>query len=249
MVAVALVVFVFVLLGQRQGSAPAATPAETDQVVSAVTQMPASVADAVGSGGLPNPLKPVSAATPLTGAAGKPQVLYIGAEYCPYCTGERWSLVQALSRFGTFSNLELTTSSSTDVDPNTPTFTFLHSQYSSQYVDFAAVETENREQQPLRSPSPAQQRLLAQYDPPGSIPFIDVGNRYVATGSGFTVDPLAGKSWQDIAGQLQDASSPITRAIVGNANYLAAAICRTTNGQPGSVCNAAGVQQAVGRLG
>jgi hypothetical protein len=32
-------------------------------------------------------------------------MLYIGAEYCPYCAAERWPLVMALSKFGTFSNL------------------------------------------------------------------------------------------------------------------------------------------------
>ena len=38
-------------------------------------------------------------------ADGKPLVLYVGAEYCPYCAAERCAMVQALSRFGTFSNL------------------------------------------------------------------------------------------------------------------------------------------------
>ena len=41
----------------------------------------------------------------------------MGAEFCPYCATERWSVVMALSKFGTFSHLVGTTSSSTDVDP------------------------------------------------------------------------------------------------------------------------------------
>ena len=50
-----------------------------------------------------------SAPTTITGApltsGGKPEMLYIGAEYCPYCAAERWAMIVALSRFGTFSGL------------------------------------------------------------------------------------------------------------------------------------------------
>ena len=31
---------------------------------------------------------------------GKPEMLYIGAEFCPYCAASRWSMALALSRFG-----------------------------------------------------------------------------------------------------------------------------------------------------
>ena len=29
----------------------------------------------------------------------------MGAEYCPYCAAQRWAMIVALSRFGTFSGL------------------------------------------------------------------------------------------------------------------------------------------------
>src|SRR5215471_17073708 len=45
------------------------------------------------------PFTPGSGA-PLT-SGGKPEMLYIGAEYCPYCAAMRWSMAVALSRFGT----------------------------------------------------------------------------------------------------------------------------------------------------
>ncbi|MGH3290263.1 MAG: DUF929 family protein, partial [Trebonia sp.] len=41
---------------------------------------------------------------PLT-RGGKPEVLYVGAEYCPYCAMENWPLIVALSRFGQFTGL------------------------------------------------------------------------------------------------------------------------------------------------
>src|SRR5438309_707950 len=53
--------------------------------------------------GVVTPLK--SESGPLLTFAGKTEVLYIGAEYCPYCAAERWSLVVALSKFGSFSGL------------------------------------------------------------------------------------------------------------------------------------------------
>ena len=46
-------------------------------------------------------------------------MLYIGAEFCPYCAAMRWSMAVALSRFGTFTPLHGIHSSSTDVDPST----------------------------------------------------------------------------------------------------------------------------------
>ncbi|MHB8620267.1 MAG: DUF929 family protein, partial [Chloroflexota bacterium] len=240
----------FVLISQRAGgAATAASSAGTTRVVDLVAHVSPSVVESVGAGGLPNPLKPIAGASPLKGANGKPEVLYVGAEYCPYCAGERWSIVQALSRFGTFANLSLTTSSSTDINPDTPTFTFVGSRYSSPYIDFASVETQNRHQAPLQTPSAAQQGLLAKYDQAGSIPFVDLGNRYVTVGSGFNIGVLSGQSWQRIAGRLNDASAPSTRGIIGNANYLTAAICRLSKGQPGAVCSSPAIRKLDGQLG
>ena len=76
---------------------------------------------------------------------GKPELLYIGAEYCPFCAAQRWAMVAALSRFGTFSNLSLTHSASADVYPDTPTFSFYQSTYSSKYLTFTSVETNTNE--------------------------------------------------------------------------------------------------------
>jgi hypothetical protein len=50
-------------------------------------------------------------------------------------------MIVALSRFGTFSGLSTTHSSSSDTDPYTPTFTFYGSTYTSQYLNFTPVET------------------------------------------------------------------------------------------------------------
>ena len=51
-----------------------------------------------------------------------------------------------------------------------------------------------------------------------------------------------------IAEEIQQADSATAQAIVGSANMLTAAICQTTDGQPGEVCQSAGVQQAADML-
>jgi hypothetical protein len=120
-VVVALGLLIVVKLAGRHTNAatPAASTSPADPaVLSAVTGVPAAVLDQVGAG------KVTAIPTATTGQAvltdgGKPLIVYIGAEYCPYCAAERWAMVVALSRFGTFSNLGQTHSSSTDVYPNT----------------------------------------------------------------------------------------------------------------------------------
>jgi thiol-disulfide isomerase/thioredoxin len=180
---------------------------------------------------------------PLT-SGGKPEVLYMGAEYCPFCAAERWAMVNALSRFGTFTGLTTTHSSSTDVDPNTPTFTFYKSSYTSKYLTFTSVEQytnipANGFYSTLQTPTAAQQAIGSAYDPKGAIPFIDFGNKYVEVGNLSPLDPslLAGKSWSQVAAAMANPSaSALGTAEIGNANYITAAICKLTNNQPATVC-------------
>jgi thiol-disulfide isomerase/thioredoxin len=220
----------------------------TAAVVSKITGLPASEFNAVGQGTASNLIKPIKGSA-LTGATGKPEVLYIGAEYCPYCAAERWALIVALGRFGTFSGLQTTTSSSTDIYPNTPTFTFRGATYTSAYIDFRAVETSDRDQRPLQTPSASEQQVLSKYDPAGSIPFVDLGNKYAMSGATFSPDLLVGASWQAIASELQDQSSAQAKAIVGSANLVTAAICKMTSDKPASVCSSPAIQDLEKKLG
>jgi hypothetical protein len=48
---------------------------------------------------------------------------------------------------------------------------------------------------------------------------------------------MEGLTWQQIAGSLSSSNTYQAQAILGNANYLAAAICEITSNQPGSVCD------------
>lgn len=242
-VAVAAVIGFFVLTSRSSPGAAEPSPATNSAVVGKVTSIPPSVFDAVGGGSQAiQSLKAAPAGDTLKGASGKPVVLYIGAEYCPYCASQRWSLIAALSRFGTFSGLGLSSSSSKDVFPNTPTFTFREASYTSDVVELQAVETSDRDQRPLRNPDATQQRSMDRFDTGGSIPYLSIADRYYINGAAFSPDVLAGKSWDDIAAALRDPTTPISKAVVGTADRFSAAICAVTQQQPAAVCASPSVQ-------
>ncbi|HSR24461.1 MAG TPA: DUF929 family protein, partial [Candidatus Eisenbacteria bacterium] len=181
------------------------------------------------------------------GPTGRPEVLYVGAEYCPYCAAERWSLIVALSRFGTFSGVRPAASSATDVFPSTPTFTFAGATYTSPYVDLVAIEQDAGGAGRPAPAVPAPQRDLMQRHG-GGIPFIDFGNRAVVTGATYSPGMLQGMSQHQVAVSLQDLSSQQARAILGSANLLTAAICLATEQRPADVCSSAGVLAASAHL-
>ena len=225
------------------GTADTGTTALSPQVVAALS-VPAATLEAVGSpSGDVLPTK-IGNGTVLKGADGKPLITYVGAEYCPYCAAERWALAVALSRFGTFSNLSGTHSSDSDVYPDTQTLSFYGSSYTSAYIDFQPVEEATNQPagdgyQTLQTPTAAQSALVAKYDPQGSIPFLDIANRYLITGSSFSPQVLQGLSRSQIAADLSDPGSAVAQAIDGTANDITAAIAAVTGNQPSSVASSA----------
>jgi hypothetical protein len=186
-------------------------------------------------------------------------VVYVGAEYCPYCAAERWAMAVALSRFGTFTGLGETASSPSDVYPNTATLTFHGASYASTYLSFTAREIQSNQvvngaYAPLDTLSAVDQALFTKYNAPpytdsaGSIPFIDIGGRYLISGSSYSPQVLQGKTQTQIAAALADPNSAIAKAVDGTANLITAAICQITNGQPGAVCQSPGVVTATAAL-
>jgi hypothetical protein len=179
-------------------------------------------------------------------------MLYMGAEYCPYCAAERWAMIVALSRFGTFKGLTTVHSAvkngagDAEPDPDTPTWTFLHATYSSPYLTFTPVEIEtnipdptNGEYTTLQTPTAAEQAIVTKYDgSTGPIPFVDFGNHYMISGVSYDPGVLDGKSWSTIATDLSNPTSPVAQAVLGTANYITAAICKMTGNQPASACTA-----------
>jgi thiol-disulfide isomerase/thioredoxin len=239
---IVVLIAAFVLISRLSSPGSQQKTSADSTVVSQVTHVSTSVIDAVGTGGATVPIKPVTGAA-LTGSGGKPEVLYVGAEWCPYCAAERWAMLVALSQFGTFGGLHFTTSSSTDVFPDTHTFSLHGITYSSSYVDFVPVETQDRNRNPLDSLTSEEQSIAQTYDPDNSIPFLDFGNRYTMIGQGVPPDPLQGLTWQQIGADLSNSNSPVTKAIVGNANYLTAAICKLPGATAAPICSDSTIKQ------
>jgi len=121
-------------------SSSAAGTALPASVVKDITSVPASTLTSVGAGTAgAKSVTMVSSAKTLT-AGGKPEVLYIGAQYCPYCATERWAMAVALSRFGTFSGLSgIHSAGGQEVYPNTATLNFYKTRYTSKYLTFTPV--------------------------------------------------------------------------------------------------------------
>ena len=254
-VVVLAIVLVFVIVklngkpaASAQGVSNGPTGSSLAAVVNKVTSVPASTLDTVGAGGGAVTGKPTTISGTTLTENGKPEMFYLGAEYCPYCAAERWAMIVALSRFGTFSGLSTVHSSSTDVYPNTPTWTFYNSSYTSPYLTFTPVETTTNVADAsntppyvtLQTPTAAQQALVTKYaGASGSIPFIDFGNKYLISGASYNPALLAGLSWATIATDLHNPSSPVAQAVDGTANYITAAICKMTGNQPASACTTA----------
>jgi thiol-disulfide isomerase/thioredoxin len=221
-------------------------------VASNITNVPASTLTSVGTGSLSTSALPIK---PITGNAltsgGKPEMLYIGAEYCPYCAAMRWSMAVALSKFGTFGPLKGIHSSTTDVYPNTPTLTFYKQKYTSKYLTFTPVENLNGQHKVLEPVSKSQQALWTQYGTSnGSVgyPFIDFGNKTALYGPLYVPTMLHGLTWAQVASKLKNPSDPVAQAVDGAANYMTASICKMTGGKPGNVCSAPQIKALSGKV-
>ena len=254
-VGIAAAIIVVVGLARNPNPPPPTSQSNATKTVQLVTSVPATALDqaTVGAAVSP-PLRLADGVAPLT-QDGKPEVFYLGAEYCPYCAAQRWPLIVALSRFGTFDGLGTSFSSSSDVFPNTPTFTFHGATYSSPYVSFTGVETADTAGAPLETPTASQETLFSTYDAPpyttqaGAIPFLMIGNRYVQIGASYQPTVLEGMSRLQIAQGLADPkASPASNDVLASADVMTAAICELTDAQPTDVCQSQGVTRAARSL-
>jgi hypothetical protein len=227
-------------------------------LVSKVTGVSQDVIDTVATGSVTNPPKKISG-TPLKNADGKPRIVYVGSNYCPFCATERWAMVNALSRFGEFKNLSITSSASRtpagdpETNPTTGTFSFSGSTFTSPYITFEPTEQfsneiEGQGYKPLDPTSPEVQAMLEQYNKGGGIPFINFANQYMISGASYDADVLLDKTRNEIAGELTNPSSDVTQGVVGAANVLTATICKVTGNKPADVCNTPTIQGIQGQL-
>lgn len=250
----AIIIFAVVRAGNSGGAGEGIGQPVPQDVMTALQTVPDSVFNDVGTAGAVPPVSvpptdPVNAASPV--------VMYIGAEYCPFCASQRWPLVVALERFGDFSGLKLSASASDDVYPDTPTVSFHGSSYTSEYLSLQTVETAGRtrlgnQYNPLETMNSTQNALFRKYNAPpyvdsqsaGAIPFLLIGQTYQWVGSTVAMQNFNGQTWQLISQKVSNPQDPLGKAIVANANMITAAICKLNGGRPDTVCTQPGVQAA-----
>ncbi len=268
--ALGLIIVAICLLGAlvlvRDNSGPTSSstietfnPAPSSLVAS-VAAVPATVYDAVGVNSPANPVTPPRpVGTPndplwqgtVDDGPPEPVVFFYGAEFAPYAAAERWPLILALSRFGTFNRLGLMQSSATTAFADLSTFTFWNVSYTSRWVVLESVERYSSLNPTgarylgLERPDTRQSAAVARYGTSATtFSLLDVANRYVLSGAAFTPGVLAGLSQDQIAGYLSMPASPLTQAVVVAANEITAAICSVDGQRPAAVCTSRGVQAA-----
>ncbi len=235
--------YIFTSSGTAGGASPLLGQPVSATVLNELSGVSISTLNQVGKASGVNSPTAISGGSPLT-LNGKPEILYMGAEYCPYCAAERWAMIVALDKFGSFTGIQYMQSTGTDVYPNTPTFTFVGATYTSNYVTFVTVEQADRSDNPLQTATTQETSLLTTYDTGGTIPFVDIGNSYEITSAQYIPSALrvgdtatgAPYNWTQIASQLNNASSIPAINIDGTANTLISAICKIDGGTPSSVC-------------
>ncbi len=174
---------------------------------------------------------------------GKPDLLYIGAEFCPVCATERWAMYIALSKFGTFSP-EPGRIHSAVRDGDVPTLTFYKTTYTSPYLSFTPVETTTNQPDgnyyvTLDTPTASQLKLWNSHTGQ-SFPWLDFGGKSELTNAQFDPTSLEGLQFDEVAGDAGNNSTAIGANIDASAKVLIQTICSSLTGnQPADVCQTA----------
>lgn len=180
---------------------------------------------------------------------GKPGILYVGGDFCPYCAVSRWGLIIALMRFGNFTSLSYMESSPSDVYASTPTFSFTNATYNSNLVGFAGFELLNRDEQNVSNPGfdSEYQNIYSTYSSAG-IPFVDIANASVVNGASVTPQVLDGSNWNQILVNITKPNSLQAQGVIGDADVFTAYICKSnqTLNSTAAACKQSYVKAIIG---
>ncbi len=244
------------LFGPAQSNIPPELAAKLDKPVpqSLITTLEQASKAGLGLGVAPGVIHLKAISGQRLNKGNKPGLLYIGADFCPYCAGQRWALILTLVRFGKLTGLGYMFSASRDVYPNTVTFSFLRAHYVSPYLAFRAVETQDRNYKPLMKMTAQEQKIFNTFDAPpytqvfGGIPFIYLDGQYMLTTPMLLPSEIIGRRWNSVATELANPQSKLFQKVMPQVNLLSAAICRLNGGNPNDVCSAPGIIAANGAL-
>jgi hypothetical protein len=196
---------------------------------------------------------PIVQASTLAGPAltedGRPEVLYVSTQFCPYCATENWALLIALGRFGTFTGVNEIRSAIYPPIPPIDTWTFYRSSYTSNYLAFVPVETySNVLVSPTASPlkatsyrvlqklTPAERAVFDKIDKRRLTPLTDLGGKTELLGSPVFPYPLEHLTWSQLVTALRAHRGAAAEQIIGAADYITAELCILTGNKPASAC-------------
>ncbi len=224
----------------------------SNSVLAELSSISANVAlmDEIGNGSISPNLYPMHkhGKAPLL-SGNKPQIIFISADYCPFCATTRWSLIIALMRFGNFTSLHYMSSSAEDYSPGTPTFTFYNSSYSSAIINFTGIELESnilnsssKHYTAIENLTKSQKSIFDAYDPNEAIPFFDAANYSVCVGALSSPLTIQRLNWSEIIAQLKNPNSQVSQELIGAANVFTAQICGAIN-NTANVCQYAAIRR------
>jgi hypothetical protein len=223
-------------------SSPASGTPISASITSKLTSIPLSTLVAAPTSELST--SPQAIKDPRLTASGKPDLLFIGAEFCPICATERWPMYVALSKFGTFSPQPGRIHSAVR-DGDIETLTFYKTTFSSPYFTFTPVETTTNQPDgnyyvTLQTPTAAQQKLWEAHTSQ-SFPWLDFGGKAELTSAQYDPTQLEGVSFDDIASDVGNNSTAVGADVDASAKVLIQTICSTlTSNKPATVCSAVG---------
>ncbi len=238
-VLVVVAALVIVGIASNSNSGPLREPAP-QAAVTKITNVPNSVLTAA-AGKISNLYPAVPGISGPLNSAGKPELLYIGAEFCPFCAAERWPMIIALSKFGTFTNLQQTHSAVTDGDVGT--WSFYGSTYTSPYLTFTSVENETNTYKTLEQPTASEQAIWTANETKylgqgGSYPFIDIAGKYLMLSAQYDDSIVYNKSFSAILSTVGSNNNTVGASIDASAAAMTKYICDVTGNKPSTVCSA-----------
>ncbi len=223
-----------------QASPPGGTPIPA-ATLAKISSVPMSTLNSAPTGGILT--APQSVRGKALTADGKPELLYIGAEYCPHCAAERWPVYVALTKFGSFDP-QPGRIHSANTDGDIPTLTYYGTKYSSPYLTFNPVEVSTNYLNSSGSnyvalQTPTQEQLnLWQSGNGGEIPYVNFGGKAILPSAQYSFANLQGLTFNQVAAQVGNNSSTAGASIDASASQLIKTICTTmTHDQPSNVCS------------
>lgn len=169
---------------------------------------------------------------PLKRPSAKSLVFFMGAGFCPFCAAERWAIVNALARFGTWNGLVEDKSASHDEKYlDVPTMSFARAGYESPYIEFVGKETADRNFEPLQELDEKDYEILDTFNPDQIIPFLLVDGQFMQVGSGYSPQLIQGMVHSRVREEIGNPNSEVGKAIRSEVDNITALICKSIGGR------------------